>query len=179
MSKIGKENNTESLGKKLAHELKALALTALFFGLWLAALLIIKWLILAEYQIQFDNMWMALVGALILSKVVLIMEHVSLGTWVREQPAWVDVLLRTALYIFGTVRVLLLEKGFEGRHEYDGFIPSLMSVFQHADIYHVWANTICLTGALLVYNLMTVIRRHLGEGGLFKLFTIPLPEETK
>ena len=32
------------------------------------------------------------------------------------------------------------------------------------------ANTICLSGALLGYNMLTVIRRYLGEGGLLRLF---------
>jgi hypothetical protein len=73
--------------------------------------------------------------------------------------------------------VLLLEKGFEGRHEYGGFAKSVQSVFQHADINHVWVNAICLGGALLSYNLLWAIRRHLGDGGLRQLLMTPLPSE--
>jgi hypothetical protein len=120
---------------------------------------------------------MALIGALVLSKVVLVLEHVPLGEWIRRQPAWVDVALRTILYALGVLVVLLLEKGFEGRHEYGGVGPSLAAVFQHADVYHVWANAICLTGALLSYNLLAVVRRHLGGTGLVRLLMSPLPEE--
>jgi hypothetical protein len=119
------------------------------------------------------------VGALVLSKVVLVLEHVSLGAWVRARPAWVDVVLRTVLYSLGVAMVLVLEKGFEGRHEHGGFGPSLMAVFQHADVHHVWVNTICLSGALLGYNMLSVVRQHLGEGGLIRAFLSPLPEETQ
>lgn len=166
--------NNKSLNKtplgKLGQELKTIGLVTLYFGIWLAALLTIKRLILEEYQIQVSDMSMALVGALVMSKVVLVLEHVSLGRWVRNQPAWVDVLLRTAFYILGVVFVLLLEKSFEGRHEYGSFASSLSAVFQHDNIYHVWVNAICLTGALLSYNLVAVVRRHLGAGGLARLF---------
>jgi hypothetical protein len=163
--------------QKLKHELKAVGLAALFFGSWIAVLLVLKNLLLAEYHIAFHGWSVALVGALILSKVVLILEHVPLGGWVRARPAWVDLILRTLLYSFGVVVVLLLEKGFEGRHEHGGFGASLRSVFQHADIHHVWVNTICLSGALFAYNALSVIRRHLGTGGLRRLFSLPLPED--
>jgi hypothetical protein len=170
-----KDTHSDSLSTRLAHEAKAIAIAALYFGCWLAVLVIIKKLILADYEIAFDGLSKALIGALVLSKVVLILEHVSLGAWVRAKSAWVDILLRTILYTLGVVIVLLMEKGFDGRHEYGGFIASLKSVFHHADIYHVWLNAIVISGALLVYNVLSVIRRHLGEGSIFSLLMQPVP----
>lgn len=160
------------LAQKALKELKSVLLATLYFGCWLAVLVLIKQLILAEYNIRFDGMTTALIGALILAKVVLVLEHVSLGTWVRKQPAWVDVVLRTALYATGVLVILILEKGFEGRSEYGGFVQSVSNIWQHEDIYHVWANVIVITGALLVYNIMSVVRDHLGEGGFFRLLRI-------
>lgn len=166
-----------AIKEKLQEEFKALCIAALYFGCWIFALLVIKWLVLAEYQIAFNKWSMVLVGALVLSKVVLVLEHVSLGAWVRRQPAWVDVVLRTALYTLGVALVLLLEKGFEGRHEAGGFVPALQHLFQRTDIYHLWANILCVSGALLVYNAIVVVRRHLGNLELLRIFLTPLPEE--
>jgi hypothetical protein len=168
-----------SFKQKLNEEIKAVGIAALYFGCWLAALLLLKSLILAEYDIVFHKWSMALVGALVLSKVVLILEHVSLGAWVRTRPAWVDVVLRTAIYTLGVALVLALEKGLETRHEYGGFGPALQQLFRHADVHHVWANTIVLSGALLGYNLLSVVRRHVGKGGLLRMFLSPIPEETQ
>lgn len=168
-----------SAWEKLKHELEELGLAGLYFCLWIGMLVAIKKLVLAEYQIQFAGLSAALIGALVLAKVVLILEHVPLGALTHSRPAWVEVLLRTALYAAGVVVVLLLEKGFEGRHEYGGFLQSLRSLFQHADLDHVWANAICITGALLGYNALSVIRRHLGDGGLIAIFRAPLPAEGK
>lgn len=164
--------------QKLKNETKALALAGFYFATWLGVLMSLKWLILADYRIEFHGFSLMLVGVLVLAKVVLVLEHVPLGAWVKNQPALVDVIFRTVLYALGVIVVLLLEKAFDGRHEYGGFSTSLRSVFQHVDIYHVWVNAICLSGALLGYNMLSVIRKYLGEGGLMRLFLSPLPEES-
>ena len=54
--------------QKLGRELRAVGLAMLYFGCWLAVLLIIKQLVLVEYQIEFYGLSNAVVAALILSK---------------------------------------------------------------------------------------------------------------
>jgi hypothetical protein len=170
---------TMSFWQKLMHEVREVAVTTLYFAVWIGVLMALKVLILAEYQIEFKGLSLVLLGAMILAKVVLVLEHVPLGSLTRQQPAWVDVLLRTALYSLGVFVVLVLEKAYEGRHEHGGFGPSLVSLFQRADAAHVWANAIALCGALLVYNCLDVVKRHLGAGELTRLFLLPLPEEPR
>ena len=167
-----------SFRRKLSEEIRAVALATFYFATWIGAMVLLKELILAEYHIEFHGLSMALIGALVLAKVVLVLEHVPLGSWVRNQPALVDVIVRTALYASGVLVVLIVEKAIEGRHEHGGFGPSLLALFQHADIHHVLANTICLSGALLGYNALSVVRLYVGEGGLIRLFLSPLPEES-
>ena len=83
------------------------------------------------------------------------------------------------LFVVGVFVVMILEKAFEGRHEHGGFGNALAAIFEHADMPHIWANTICISGALLWYNILAVIRRHLGKGELVRFFKLPLPENTK
>ena len=68
-----------SLPAKLRDEIRSLGLTTLFFGVWFFVLLLLKWLVLAEYRIEFHSLSMALVGALIVAKVVLVLENVPLA----------------------------------------------------------------------------------------------------
>jgi hypothetical protein len=164
--------------EKLQHELKAIVLVTLYFAAWLGVFTGLKVLILEDYQIHFGSVSAVLIGALILAKVVLILEHVSLGSWLRNRPVLVDVILRKLLYAFGTLLVILLEKAFESRHEQGGFVPALMNVFENRDMPHVWANTICVTGALLFYNLLAALKHHLGTGGLARVFLSP-PKKTE
>ena len=149
-----------------------MALTTLYFAAWFLALVLVKKLILDEYHIQFRGVSIALFGALVMAKVVLVLEHVPLGRWVGRHAAALDVALRTLLYALGVAIVLLLEKAFEARHEWGGFGASLARVFEHRDIPHVWANVICVAGALLVFNALAVLRPHVG-GKLIPVFLQP------
>lgn len=162
-----------TVSQKLLEEGKALGVAMLFFAAWFGAFLLLKNLILAEYRIGAVGWSMALIGALVLAKVVLILEHVPLGRWVRERPAWVGIALRTLLYTAGVFVVMVLEKSFEGRHEHGGLAPALAATFREAEFHHVLANTICVAGALLTWNTLAVVRRHLGPGGLPRLLLSP------
>ena len=166
-----------STTERLQKELRSLAVTTLFFASWFAILVFLKWLILAEYNIEFTDVSIVIVGALIVAKVVLVLENVPIDTWTKNRPAIVHVLARTALYGFGVLVVLLLEKAFEMRHEYGGFFSALTQVFKHQEIHHVLASTIGVTGALLVFNAMLVIQRQMGGQGLLDLFMSPLAEK--
>src|SRR5262245_7490702 len=159
-----------SLGQTVKEEIRVVLLTTLYFATWLVLLVFLKKLILEQYQIEFTGLSLALIGALIVAKVVLVLEHVSLGQWINRHPSAVDVAVRTLLYAIGVLVVLLLEKAFESRHEAGGFGPALLNVFQHRDIPHVWANTIVVACALLVFNVLAVLRRQLGQESLFRSF---------
>jgi hypothetical protein len=163
--------------EKVRQELKAVVLTTLYFATWLCVLILLKTLVLAEYQIEFRGVSMALIGALVIAKVVLVMEHVPLGSWLHRRPAALDVIVRTVLYGIGVFVVLLLEKTFEARHEYGGFAAALAQAFAHRDMPHVWANTICVTSALLWFNAFSLVRRHLGEQALIRMLLEPASEE--
>ena len=163
--------------QKIIHEIKTVTAVTIYFCCWLGILLLIKHLLLAEYKIVFVDYSIALIGALVLAKVVLVLECAPLGAWVQARPAWVDVLLRTVLYAFGVFVVLLLEKTFHAHDHYGSFGAALEAVIQHADMNHVWLNTLCLSGALLSYNILSVLRRSLGKGALVKILLNPLPAD--
>ena len=165
-----------SLPVKLKKELRSLVIAFVYFSIWIGGLVLVKKLILDEYHVAFVGWSKALLGALILSKVVLLMEPIPLGTWEKTRPAWAGIMVRTLLYSLGVLLVMLLEKGLDGRHESGGFVAALKALATHADIYHIWANTICMCGALFIYNTLDVIRENLGPGGLLRIFTSPMPE---
>jgi hypothetical protein len=168
-----------SMREKIRHEAIAIAITTLYFALWLGVLMLLKVLILAEYQIKYHKFTAALIGALILAKVVLIMEHVPLGPVVRNRPAVFYVAIRSLLFALGVLVVLILEKAFDARHERGGFGASLAHIFEHPDMPHVWANALGMLCALVGYNVLSVIRRHLGNRSLIAVFLAPPPDPPK
>jgi hypothetical protein len=104
------EKRAMSFRQKLREEIKAVALATLYFGSWIAVLMVLKKVILEEYQIEFYGLSLAVVGTLVLAKVVLLLEHVPLGAWTRTRPVWVNVVLRTFLYALGVGVALILGK---------------------------------------------------------------------
>jgi hypothetical protein len=166
-----------SFQQRAIKEIKAIGLLTFYFAVWFGMMLFVKRLVLAQYKIEFRGASIALVGALVVAKVVIVMEHVSLGPWVRRRPVAVDLALRTLLYTIGVLIVLLLEKAFEARHEAGGFGKALVSIFQHREIHQVWAATICVGGSLLGFNVLSVVQRRFGGTELRRLFfATPLAE---
>jgi hypothetical protein len=161
----------------LQKEIRTVALTTLYFAVWFSLVAVLKTILLEEYRIEFRGMSLALIGALIVAKVVLVLEYVPLGSWVGKRAALLDVVLRTLLYTCGVAIVLLLERAFETRHEHGGFIRAVVLVFEDRDVHHVWFNTICVACALLLFNALAVLRRYVGEERLYPLFLAPLPDE--
>jgi hypothetical protein len=155
---------------KAIKEIKVVGLVTLLFAIYFGLMILLKRLILAQYEIEFRGLSAALLGALIVAKVVLVLEHVSLGRWLRARPVIVEVVLRTIFYSAGVALVLLLEKAFEARHEDGGFGAALRTIFSHRDIYHVWANVISVGFALLLFNAAAKVQDSLGNGGLPRLF---------
>lgn len=159
-----------SFKEKLVHEFKSLGLITLYFAVWVCMIVVLKKLVLAQYGIHFSALGLAVVGVLLLAKVVLLMEDIPVEAWVRNQPAVVPVILRTVMYALGVFVVLTIEKAFDARHEYGGFTRALTRIYQHPEYPHVLFNTICLAWALLGFNVLSVLRRHFGKKGLSRLF---------
>jgi len=168
-----------SFKQKLKKELIAVGLTTLYFLIWFTVLVFIKQLLLKEYKIEFYGMSTVFIGALIAAKVLLILENIPFGYWVRKQPAIVDIFLRTVLYFLGVLLILILEKAFDGRHEFGGFVNSLQQVFVQFDMNHFWVNSICIFGALFGFNFASLLKLYLGEGGILRVLASLPPGKTE
>ncbi len=162
--------------EKIIKEIKSILLTSLYFFCWFGGLMVIKVLLLREYHIEFTGLTLVIIGALVVAKVVLILEYVPMP-FMHGKPAWIEVLMRTMIYMCGVFVVMALEKSFEARHEYDGVMDALMHLTEHADIYHFWVNLISVFAALLFFNIWTVVQKHYGEGMFMKMMLAPVPRE--
>ncbi len=155
---------------KIFEEIIVVSRTAAYFAIVFILLMVIKKLDLEDYHIEFTGLSQAIIGALIMSKVIILMELISFGPSVQRKPPIVDVLIRTILYTLGVAIVVLLEKAFESRHKVEGFWNEIQYVFGNRDIYHVWATTIGAGGSIFVYNAFSIVQRKMGKKGLTKMF---------
>jgi hypothetical protein len=168
-----------SFRQKLVGELEAYALSFLYFAACFLFFIALKKLILADYQIGFYGVSAALVGALIVAKVVLVLEMVPLGGWVEKRPAFVDVLIRTVLYSIGVFIAVIAERGFEQRHEHGGFTDAVVALMTQRDMYRIWATTIAVGSTILGFNIYSAFSMRYGNAALIRLlFKTPLEELT-
>jgi hypothetical protein len=156
--------------KKLLHEIKSIARISSYFAIVFLLMMVMKKLYLEDYDIAFSGISQALIGALIMAKVIVLVDLISFGEWLKRLPAIYDVVFRTIVYTLGVVIVIVLEKAFEKRHEAGGFLDAIPYVFSHRDIYHVWAQAIGVFLSLLAYNAFSIFQKRLGEKGVAKLF---------
>jgi hypothetical protein len=156
--------------KKIFEEIKTIMRTAAYFAIVFILMMIMKKLNLKDYDIEFSGMSQAIIGSLIMAKVIVLMELISLGNWVQRKPPIVDIIIRTLLYTCGVLIAIVLERAFEKRHEAGSYGEAIKYVFTNRDIYHVWATTIGAAASIFVYNSFSVVQRILGKHGLAKLF---------
>lgn len=165
-----------STKNKVLKELKSILLVSLYFLIWFGTFMIIKVLILKDYKIEFYGFSIVVIGALITAKAVLILELVPIR--LSNFPAIIAILLRTFLYLLGVTIILILERAFEARNEYGGFMNALKNLNKSVDFYHILVNVICVFGALFFYNLGSVINEKLGKGELWKIINSPIKNQT-
>jgi len=163
--------------KKILTELKLIFWTALYFLIWFGALMLIKVLLLNEYKLGAYDASMALVGALVVAKTVLIMEGIPIRGK-NNRAAWLIILKRTLMFMAGVFVILVLEKSIEGRHEYGGFLNALKSLPENADRFHILVNIVCIFGSILFFNLWWVLKKYLCKRGFLKILLDPVPEKT-
>jgi hypothetical protein len=155
---------------RLKEEVVAVVMTTLYFAVCFGVMVAVKRLLLAEYAIEFRGLSLALLGALVVAKVVLVFEHVPLGHWVERQPPIVEILLRTILYTAGAAVALVLERSFEERHEHGGWGAAATWIFQHRQPNNLWANVICVSCALFGFNVIAALRERIGDRQLLKMY---------
>lgn len=163
----------QSMKDKVKNELISIFWTTLYFLCWFGGLMVLKILLLKEYNIEFAGLSIVIISALVVAKVVLILENVSFSS-AKGRKAYVDVLGRTMLYLGGVTLIMILEKSFEARHEYNGVYDAFMNLANQADVYHIWVNALCVFGALLLFNIWSVVKKTYGDGIFLKLMNSPI-----
>jgi hypothetical protein len=149
----------------LRQELKVTALTAFSFAVWLVVLILLKHLLLAQYEIRVIGLSVALFWAVVTAKLMVRLKHALIGS----EPAVLDGLLRIAVYTGCVVAALILEMGFEVREAYTGFLPAVAKVIEYPDRHQITVNAIWMAVAVLGFELLRTLRRQLGSKGYFQV----------
>ena len=149
------------------HEAKEIGLVTLYFFVCFGIILTLKKLFLEEYEIQVYAVSAAVIGALVVAKVVVILDKARAGTRFDVRASLgLGALYKTLLYAAATFLALFAERLFHAYRESGALGTAVAYVWQHRNRSVIFADVICIGLALMGYHLYTGIDRRLGEGTL-------------
>lgn len=151
-------------------EAKEVGVVTLYFFFCFGGILTLKKLMLEGYQIEFYAFSTALVGALIVAKVVVLLGKTRAGTrFDAHHSLGAATLYRTMVYSACTFLVLFAEKMFHAFRESGLLGAAFMDVWEHKDLYLIFAKVLCIGLAFVGFFLYRGIDRQLGEGTLKRM----------
>jgi hypothetical protein len=159
-----------SAGERIRRELREIGLVTLYFLACFFFFLSLKKLLLEEYEIETAVFHTAVVGALVVAKVVVLLEKTAFANRFRSGMLFAHVVWRSLAYTAVVFAVTLAERVFDLYREQGNLTETASAVWAGEDFQHFLAMNLCVGLSFLVYNCFSEIDRHLGEGGLRQLF---------
>lgn len=157
----------ESWWKRELKEVFSISFT--FFILFIL-FMFLKKAMLGHYNIEFYAAGTALIGSLILGKVVLIFDKIPLTKKMDFLPNIYRVFFRSLVYLLGFVLFTLLEHWVKGLIDGDNFSQAWIHSFHHLEEKDFLTSLVVIFIAFLFFNAFWVIRMTYGPKELYKLF---------
>jgi hypothetical protein len=159
-----------TVGERIRREVREIAFVTLYFLSCFLFFLLLKKLFLEEYHLEITIFHTALIGALVVAKVVVLLEKTSFGSRFRSASPFAHVLWRSLCYTAIVFVVTLAERLFHLYREHSELSRALSELWAARDLHHFIALNLCVGVSFLIYNCFSEIDHHLGEGGLRRLF---------
>lgn len=156
--------------ERIRHEVREIGLATLYFLGCFLFFLSLKALLLDEYNIETTVLSTAVVGALIVAKVVVVLGKTSWGERFASTRLFLHVLWRSLAYTAAVFAVTLVERLFELYRESGELGAALSELRAGEDLDHFLAMNLSVGFSFLVYNVFTEIGRHMGGHALRDLF---------
>ena len=162
--------NLKKIGHVLLEELYAVIPPTVFFFVAFSLLLLTQMLVLKEHGIDFWDWGGAAVGALIVGKVVLIVDKFHFVDRYPEEPLIWNAVWKTLIYLVAATFVRYLEALLPLLFDGKGFIGANRALeagfnWDHFLLIHMW-----LAVLLFVYCCLRELVRHIGTKKVARMF---------
>src|SRR6185369_1790138 len=152
------------------HEAKEVGLITLYFLFCFSAALILKKLFLASYDIEVYVLSTLVISALVVAKVVAVLDQTQAGTrFDQTLPLGMVALYKTLVYMVATLVVLFLETVIDVYRESHSLRAAVLEIWAHRDWNLLLAKVLCGGLAFAGYHLYAGLDRRLGTGTLRRL----------
>jgi hypothetical protein len=160
----------ENLRAKLKHEVLSIIPPTLFFFVAIGLLMLTKRLMLQQYGIQFSDFAAVVVGALIVGKVVLIVDHLPFINRFPEKPLIYNVAWKTIIYVLAALVVRLAEHVVPLIIKYGNVGNAVAHLYYEIVWPHFWIIYLWLSVLLFVYCALRELIRAIGRDQVLRLF---------
>jgi hypothetical protein len=159
-----------SLFAKIKHEFLAIIPPTLFFFVAIGLLILTKRLMLQQYGIQFSDFGAVVIGALIIGKVVLIVDHLPFVNKFPHKPLIYNVAWKTIIYVLTAFLVRVAEHLVPLIIKYGSFREATVRIVDEVVWPHFWVIYLWLSVLLFVYCSLRELIRVIGREQVLKLF---------
>lgn len=160
----------ERLTQRMRRELIEYAFNVAYLMFVFIAFTQYRRLLLAENSITYADHGLALIGALILGKVIMIGSVFRLGRWLESKPLIVPTIYKALLFCCFVVVLRIVEYSIRGLLRGDSFDAALGEFLAQKGVDEVLANSLAVLVALLPYFAVKELGRVLGPGRIAALF---------
>jgi hypothetical protein len=156
----------EEFRRKFGRELRSLVAVFLFLALFFSAFVTYRMLLLNRFELWYYNYGIALVSALVLSKVIWLGELAHLGRRQEGKPLIVSALYKSLLFGLLAAAFHILEEGIK----HLVFPKSPFHPFESRNINELLARALVMFSVFIPFFSFRETARVLGEGKLYELF---------
>ena len=151
----------------LKEELRTAGLATVYFFLCFLLVIALKKLFLAQYDIAFYGLSAAFFGALVVGKVVVVLDKTKAGKrFEQSRSPLAAAMYKTAVYTAAALLVVALEKLFHASRHAPSLGGAFAEVWHERDRSQILATVLVLAPAFAGYNLYSAIDRGLAGGRL-------------
>jgi fumarate reductase subunit D len=159
-----------TLGRRLTGLFWEMLPPVLFFFIALMLIFVVIKLLALQYSIRFYAFARAAIGALVVGKIVLLMEMAERKRNASRYPRAVVVAFKTVIYAMVVVLFEFGERIVRAWHETGSLREGLATVKANAHLDHFLALLILGCMIIAMYLAMEEISQAMGEGALMRLF---------
>ena len=164
--------------QRLKREFIGVIPTAVFFFVAFQLLALTKFLILRQYEIPIEVFLAATIGALVVAKVVLVVDLLPFFNRFPDKPLVYNIAWKTTLYLMAAILVRYIEHLVPFVLEHGSITEATRRLFAEVIWPHFWLVQIWLFVIFLVYCTLRELARVLGRERLIALLVGPSAPET-
>jgi hypothetical protein len=168
---VATETTKATPRQRAVHELKELAIVAVYLYITLGAVIMMKTAVLHDQGISFAPWGIAAVKAVLLAKFILLGRAMGIGERHTARPLIWPTLHKAVAFLVLLIVLVIIEEVVVGLFHHQSVAASLGELFG-AKLYETLAGILILLLVLIPYIAWHVLDEALGEGRLARMFFV-------